>query len=188
MERSERKAIENCQKGELESFSYLYDKYIEKIYKFIYYKTHHKETAEDLVSVSFHKALKSIKKYDFNQGSFSSWLYRIARNMIIDHYRTKKEYKNIEDAWDLSEEKNQEDDLDLKLKLEKAKEYLKNLKKEQREIIIMRLWDGLSYGEIAKITKKSEASLKMNFSRTIKKIRKEMPVELLIFLILNIGV
>ena len=97
----EKKIIKDCKKGDLEKFSGLYDVYIGKIYRFIFYKTSHKETAEDLTSKTFMKALKSVDRFDTEKGTFQAWLFRIARNTVIDFYRTKKDLKNIEDVWGL---------------------------------------------------------------------------------------
>lgn len=186
---SEAQIVENCQKGDLEEFGKLYDKYIKKIYDFIYYKTQHKETAEDLTSIVFTKALEGIGRFDKN-GKFSSWVYRIARNTVIDHYRTKKSDANIDDIWDLAVDdpaarrysgaSNVEVDLDAREKLEEIRRNLKKLKSEQRDIVIMRVWQEMSYAKIAEVVGKSEASCKMTFSRTIQQLRAEMPLELFI--------
>jgi len=185
MERSEElKLINKCQAGELEEFTQLYELYLKKIYGFVYFRTHHKETAEDLVSLIFMKALENINSYNFNKGTFSSWLYRIARNTVIDHYRTMKTASNIDDIWDLAGKNDIERDAVNRLQLEKIAEYLKQLEPLQRDIIIMRIWDGLSYKEIAEITKKSEASLKMVFLRAMDKLRKKQALALILLLLL----
>ena len=175
--------IINCQTGNLDDFAKLYDKYIKKIYDFTYYRILHKETTEDLVSKTFFKALSNIDKYQADKGSFSSWLYKIAKNTIIDYCRTKKETTDIDNVWDLSSNEDILRDADNKQKLEQVEQYLKKLKKEQREIIMMRVWDGLSYKEIAAITKKSEANCKVIFSRTINTLRQQMPLEMFILLL-----
>lgn len=175
-----------CQQGNLENFVQLYDKYIKRIYDFIYFKTTHKETAEDLTSLTFIKALEKIKTFNADKGTFSAWLYQIARNTVIDFYRTKKEAIDIDDVWDLAGNENIERDIDAKAKLQAIEKYLAKLKSEQREIIIMRIWSELTYAEIAEVLGKSEASCKMSFSRAIAVLRKEMPLELLIsFLLLS---
>ena len=171
----------------IKDFTRLYDKYVDKIYQFIYYKTHHKETAEDLTSTVFIKALDNFDSFNEEKGSFSTWLYRISRNTVIDFYRTKKSNINIEDVWDLSGQEDIERDIDITKKIENVKDYLKKLKSEQREIVLLRVWEGMSYEEIAQITGKTEGSCKMMFSRSIKTLREEMPLALfLYFALLNI--
>jgi len=182
----EEKLISRCQQGELEKFGLLYDKYIKKIYDFVYYKTMHKETAEDLVSQIFMKALSKIMDFKFNQGTFQAWLYRIARNSVIDHYRTKKQDINIEDVWDLAGDADLERDIDNREKLKAVEKYLAKLKPSQREIIVLRVWQELSYKEIADITGKSEDSCKMAYSRAINRLRREVPIAIYILLLLHL--
>lgn len=182
MASDEKSIIQACQQGNLEKFALLYDKYIKKIYDFVYYKTTHKETAEDLVSLTFMKALEKINGFDNDKGTFQAWLYRIARNNVIDHYRTKKTDADIEDVWDLAGDENLERDIDARQKLKKIEKYLVKLKREHREIIIMRVWQGMSHSEIAEVLGKSEASCKVAYSRAITTLRKEMPLGLFVAL------
>lgn len=183
MVKSELEIIKNCQQGKLDDFGALYEQYIRKIYDFIYYKTYHKEIAEDLSSQTFIKALESINSFDGSKGSFGSWIYRIAQNTVIDYYRTRKFDKNIEDVWDLGDEADQDSDLDNKQKLAELRKYLKNFKPIQRNIVILRIWQQLSYKEIAEITNLSEANCKMIYSRVLKQLKLEMPLELFILFI-----
>lgn len=184
MTSQEKKAILACKNGDFSHFSTLYDMYIKKIYSFVFYKTNHKETAEDLTSTVFMKALNSIKSFDVEVGTLQAWLYMIARNTIIDHYRTKKSDANIEDCWDLSDKTDLSTELDSKIKLEKVAAYLKNIKSDQRDIIIMRVWQGMSHAEIAEVLGKSEASVKMKYSRAISSLRKDLSLGLYVALLL----
>jgi len=176
----EQTIIEHCKEGRLGEFEKLYDIYFQKIYNFIYYRTGHKETAEDLTSKTFIKALDNIK--DFKGGNFSAWIYCIARNQVIDQYRAKK---NVVDIDKISLGREMSSNLDAKNKLKEVSKYLDKIKPEHKEVIIMRVWDELSYREISEIMKKSEASCKIIFSRAISKLRQEVAMPLL-FIILNI--
>ncbi len=186
MNSEDKKLVISCQDGNVDSFGKLYDKYIKKIYDFIYYKVGSREVAEDLTQQTFLKALRKIENFNASHGYFSAWVYKIARNSVIDHYRTAKYNSNIEDMWDLGSKENVEIDIHNKLKIENVRKYLNKLKPEQRELVVMRVWQGLTYKEISEILGKSESSCKMMFSRVIGKLRKKMPAHVLALLLLNI--
>lgn len=185
MDQTELRAITACQAGELTQFSLLYTMYIEKIYRFIYYKTWHRPTAEDLTSLTFMKALEHIADYSSTRGNFSSWLYRIAQNTVIDHYRTAKAEANIDDMYDLASRQNIAAEAETNLALAEVKDYLKTLDTETRDLLIMRLWQGLSYQEIADLTGKSEGALKMAASRALKTLRSQVSVAALLLLLIG---
>ncbi len=184
MEINELRIIDRCQKGDLEEFDKLYAQYVEKLYRFIYYKTLHKETAEDLTSAVFLKALNRIQAYSPSQGSFSSWLFRIGRNTVIDYYRTNHPFADLEDAWGITSGENIHRDTENRDLLAQVEEYMKTLKAEQREVIMLRVWEGMSYKEVAEIMGKSEAGCKMAFSRAVSKIQKEFSLSALLLIIL----
>ena len=135
-------------------FIKIYEKHFTHLYRFIYYKTYHKETAEDIASHVFLKAFENIDNYDSAKGSVSSWLYRIARNLVIDHYRIKHKTININDVWDLAGKDNVEIDVQNKEQLESIKEILNTLPLSQRDIVIMRIWQDMPYKEIAEVLRR----------------------------------
>ena len=205
----ENKIINDCQKGDLEKFSVLYDVYVDKIYRFIFYKTSHRETAEDLTSQTFIKSMKAINSFDDKKGTFQAWLFRIARNTVIDFYRTKKNLMNIDDVWELGTTQRMEATLEVghtihseqllfrtrlcpenvlstQDDLRKAQEYLANLSPRQREIVFLRVWDNMPYKQIAEIINETEANCKMIFSRTIKKMKSDLgPLAALLLLVIT---
>ncbi|MEK7583625.1 MAG: sigma-70 family RNA polymerase sigma factor [Patescibacteria group bacterium] len=173
MDEIEVQYIRRCQEGHTEEFGSLYDRYIRKIYDFIYFKTMHRETAEDLTSQTFMKAFQNIQSFREGAGTFSAWLYRIARNTVIDHYRTRKETRSLEDAWDLGADDETPRDIDTRDRLAKVHDAVQKLPAQQRDIIMLRVWSELSFKEIAAVVGKSEASCKMAFSRSLAKLRTE---------------
>ena len=184
MEKKDEKTIlKRLQSGEKEAFSEVYDIYAVRIFRFVYLKTGSKETAEDLTSEVFFKFWKYIElknevgngKFVMNNG-FSSFIYRIARNLIIDYYRKKKEYLiDIDDEIkDTIADQNQDilANLTRKQEIEDLKESLSYLKDDYQEILIFRYVEDLSISEIAEITGKKEGALRVQSHRAVKALEK----------------
>ncbi|MFA5248339.1 MAG: RNA polymerase sigma factor [Patescibacteria group bacterium] len=170
--------------GNREAFGELYDRYARKIYDFVFFRVSNKEVAEDLTSDIFLKACKKIKDFIPSGAGFGAWLYRIARNRVIDYYRTNKKNYNLEVAENLSDEGRWAEGEDNRLLVTELQEKLEILKPEQRDIILMRAWDELSYKEIATIIGKSEAAAKMLFFRALKILKEKLPEDIFILLCL----
>lgn len=168
MQEQEKQLILLCQSGQLDNFTVLYEKYVKKIYDFIYYKTNHQANAEDLTSTVFLKALRGIKKFDVEQGYFSAWLYKIAKNAVADYYRWRHETSSLEEVWDLRGDEDIQASVERLDKLEQIKKAINNLDPQQKEIIVLRVWQELSYQEISEITGKSVDNCKVIFSRSLK--------------------
>lgn len=184
-EYNEKELIQRSQQGDRQAFGLLYDRYVRVIYNFIFYKTFHKESAEDLTSQTFFKALRTIDRVDPSR-PFQSWLFKIAHNSVIDHYRSHKEHRDVDDFWDLSDEDvDVVGDIDKADQIKRIKEHLKELNTTEREIVMLRVWQELSYKEIAEIVGKTESNCKVIYSRALEKLRKTMPVALLLLLLLK---
>ncbi|MBN1698235.1 MAG: sigma-70 family RNA polymerase sigma factor [Spirochaetales bacterium] len=167
-----------------DEFGSVYDMYADKIYRFIYYKTYHREIAEDLTATTFLKALEHLAQYDPEKGSISSWLYRIARNLVTDHYRAHRKTVDIDDVWDCAGRQNVELDTENREHLRELQKVMKKLPSEQRDLLILRVWQELPYRDIAQIMGKSEGACKMMFMRVIARLRKHLSVAALLFVFL----
>lgn len=179
MDNTELQHILACQSGNMESFVLLYDRHVERIYNFIYFRTSHKTTAEDLTSQIFFKAMDKIASFNPDKGTFQSWLYQIARNTLIDEYRGRKPVENIDAHINITDKTDLAHETDATLNAERLQKLLQTFPEESQELLTMRLWDELSYAEIAQVTGKTEGSLKMQFSRIISKLQEQAHLLLL---------
>jgi len=170
--------VQAAKSGSQSAFAELYDAYIKKIYNFIYYKTLHKDVAEDITSDVFLKAWKNISQLQGD--NFSAWLYSVARHAVIDYYRACKNIIDIEDCWDLPANDDLLTNTDNALKVGLIKEAMQGLTPQDREIIMMRLWLDLSFKEIAEQLDKQEGAVKVAFSRALSRLKDKAPLPLFI--------
>lgn len=170
----EQNLIRRAKRGEKEPFGQLYDHYIAQIYRFILMKTNNKVEAEDLTHEVFLSAWQNLQSYKFQGFPFSSWLYQIARNKVIDYYRTKKSHTSLEN---LDENILQvvgvvENRLDKVLEIEKVREAISQLGSEQQDVIIMKFVEDLSNEEIANALGKSEGAVRLIQHRAINNLKE----------------
>lgn len=169
----DKQLIKRAIKGEASAFGLLYDKYQPQIYRFIYLKVGLREEAEDLTHQVFLKSWQNIEDFNFQGFPFSSWLYSVARNQVIDYYRTKKtkvafdEILEIEgDCDDLSEM------LDIAATLEQVKQAILRLGEEQQDVIILRFIEDFSPREVASLLDKTESAVKLLQYRGVKNLKR----------------
>ncbi len=169
----------------MDAFGDLYETYSQKIYTFLFYKTFDQATAEDLTAETFLKALKNKKSFQGVTGAeFTAWLYRIAYTTSVDYYRTHRESDEIEESSDaLGYTPNIIGQIDAKTKIGEILTFLDTLPKEQKDIVIMRLWNDLSYEEIAQITGKSDESCRKIVSRVMAQIQANVSYVFALYLI-----
>jgi len=185
MEREESAIAQECASGNFQNFNRLYDAYVRKIHDFMYFRTYHRQTAEDLTSLTFTKVVEHFNTYKPVAGSFSTWLYRIARNTLYDHYRTSKMILEFPETWEIASGEHLEKQFDARQTLREVREYLNTLPRETRDIVLLRVWDGLSYAEISRIVGKSESACKMSMMRTVQKLKVTTPYAMLLLSILS---
>ena len=177
--------VERCKNGELDAFDPLYRQFVSPIYAYILRRAMDKALAEDLTSQTFLKALEHVRQYDASKGPFAAWLYGIARNALTDHFRGLRPHTSIEDAWDLSSEEDVHLAVHDRLEYRKIRSALHTLDAHKREIVLLRLWDGLSYQEIAAITGKTETNCKVIFHRTLQDLRQSLPLSVFLLLLVS---
>ena len=170
---NEENLIQKAQSGHSDSFGGIYDLHHEKIFRFIYLKVSHKEEAEDLTHQVFLSAWKNIKNYVIKDTPFVSWLYQIARNKVIDHYRSKKNHTPLDSAIEnIPDQYNLELITENKIEIEQIKNSLKKLTDEQQDVLIMRFVEDLPIKEVAQSLNKSNGAIKLIQFRAINKLKE----------------
>ncbi len=153
-------------KQDQEAFAQIYDLYVESIYRFVYFKINNKEEAQDLTSEVFLKAWNSVtNKGEVVVKTLPAFLYRIARNTVIDHYRKKKNDYSLDELVENNAEPINDKDLgsefDMKLDMATLEGVLHQLKDEYREVIVLKYVDELSTAEIASILDKNKGTVRV---------------------------
>ncbi|HPD55240.1 MAG TPA: RNA polymerase sigma factor [Candidatus Paceibacterota bacterium] len=168
-----RKLVSQAQHGNAESFGEIYELFVERIYRYIYLKTNNKEEAEDLTQQVFTKAWEALPQFKFYKNPFSSWLYSIARNLIIDFYRKKKPDFSLdgENALDVVDNLDLVEQFAIQEEVQRVLEFINQLPSEQKELLLLRFVDDLSYDEIAAIMNKSPLTLRVIQHRALKRLK-----------------
>jgi RNA polymerase sigma-70 factor (ECF subfamily) len=165
--------VKNAANGDVEAFGQLYDVYLDKIFRYVYYHVPDRMAAEDISQEVFVKAWKAIKSCRGRESTFLAWLYRIAHNHLVDHHRRQRKCKSLETQLMSTKSTSVEmAELDLgELELTKA---LCCLPEEHRSIIILKFIEGFSNQEIGQITKKSQGAIRITQMRALSRLRKHL--------------
>lgn len=156
----------------LDNFKLLYKKYVKSVYRYCYYRLgRNKDLAEDIASETFVKAIEKFPSFEYRKKPFIAWLYTIAHNLIVDHYRSKKEGNISLDSMIIPPSEEADEIID-KLSKEELKEKiegkLRELSDELANIFTLRHTEDLTFAEIAKLTGKTEGAVKMQYYRGLK--------------------
>ncbi|RME60544.1 sigma-70 family RNA polymerase sigma factor [Candidatus Parcubacteria bacterium] len=165
-------------KGDSEAFGALYDRYHQQIYRFVYLKVSTKEDAEDITHQVFLNAWKQMRRYTYTGHPFSSLLYRIARNLVIDYYRAKKAQVSLEAAAELPSNDAPDVRVEQQLAERQVMRAIRLLKPDYQDVLIMRFIEELSIKEVAAILGKSEGAVKILQYRAMQRLRKLLPPSL----------
>lgn len=172
-----------AQNGDTEAFGKIYDFLLDRVYRFIYFRLSSKEEAEDLTENIFLKIWDNLESYRSEQSiPFEAWVFRIARNAVIDYYRTKKQQVSIETAYEVEDSNNPtvEEIVEANLTKEKVLEALKKLPDSYKEIITLKFIEGLENDEISQILEKPVDQVRVLQSRALKALRKVLNKQSLI--------
>ena len=154
--------VQRAISGDAEAFASLYDTYVDRVYRFIFFRVGESRLAEDLTSQTFLKAWESVGRYQIRGLPFAAWLFRIARNKVIDNYRVSKETVSLEAALSTQPDPNGRVDEKVEghLEIEQLRVALRRLTEDQRQVLTLKFIEGLSTKEISQITGKQEGAIR----------------------------
>lgn len=164
-------------KDSQEAFGVLYERYVGKIYNYVYYRTGNHHDAEDLTAMVFYRAMGHIESYTERGVPFQAWLYRIAHNLVANWHRDRGRRKIIaleefvgtgssSDAPDTHAEDEEERDILLRI--------IRRLPEERQQLLILKFIEHLSNAEIGEIMGRTEGAIKSLYHRTLIALREEL--------------
>jgi RNA polymerase sigma-70 factor, ECF subfamily len=167
-------------KADKDAFGELYERYVKKIYNYIFYRTGNQHDAEDLTARVFYRAMSHIENYTERGVPFQAWLYRIAHNLTANWHRDRARRKVIpldeyvatglrSEAPDKSAEDNEERDQLLTA--------IRRLPEERQQLIILKFIEGLSNAEIGDIMGRTEGAIKSLYHRTLIALRDDLQMQ-----------
>jgi RNA polymerase sigma-70 factor (ECF subfamily) len=169
--------VDEAKAGDPEAFARLYDAYVERVTRYVFFRVSEPVDTEDLVAQVFLKAWENLERYKMGSSPFIAWLYTIARNLVIDHYRTKKSALPLEEAIALpSDLEMPDEEAQTRFDLQAMRDALQFLTSDQQQALILKYIAGLPNDSIAKIMKKQEGTirgLQMRALQTLSKYMKE---------------
>lgn len=165
--------------GDQQAFALLYDTYVDSIYRFIYIRVEDQQTAEDIASSVFLKAWEKLSSYQQRGLPFRAWLFRIARNAVIDHYRTRKEVAPLEAAANATDRRSLSlsEGVAVKLEAESILRLMEQLTEDQRNVLTLKLVHGFDTEEVAKTLGKRQGAVRALQMRGLQTLAKLMETE-----------
>ena len=162
--------ISKAKKGDRDAFGQIYNLFYRRIFR--YCKFNCAEEAQDICQETFLRAYKSLGKFSEKRGgSFQAYLFAIARNIIID-YRRKKKDVLLKEYQDIGEEDDLDERIDKKRENQKLKEAIAKLAETDRQIVVLRYFEEMTTYEVAKAVGMREGALRVRLHRTLKKLKE----------------
>ena len=170
--------VAEARAGDAWAFARLFDHYHESVYRYIVSRVHRPSDAEDLTQLVFVKALEALPRYEARGVPFGGWLFRLARNTVIDFVRTRHDHAGLEALVERAHGDAGPDEIAmLRQELDAVRLALQSLTDEQREAIALRFFAGLSAREAAAVMGKQEGTVRGLQFRAIATLRRQLGID-----------
>jgi len=175
---SESALLERARECDGAAIAELYDRYSLRIYNYVYHRVGNRNLAEDLTSTVFVRMLEAIRTSKAWRSSFSGWLYRIAHNVVVDHFRSGKQDRDLplEDMTLPSSERPAES-AERSITQERVRAAINELTETQGLVISLKFLQGMTNAEVASLMGKNEGAIKSLQFRGLAALRRVMDGE-----------
>ena len=170
--------VDRAVHGDVEAFGQLYNMYVDRIYRHIYYRLANVEDTQDLTQEVFIRAWQALPRYKRTSTPFLGWLFTISHNRVVDYYKLKKDYcyLNNEVTMDMFEE-SPEKLAEIQFTQQEVRRAILQLPKNQQIVILMSFIEGFEYSEIAAALNKTEGNIRVIIHRALKKMNEILSKE-----------
>jgi RNA polymerase sigma-70 factor (ECF subfamily) len=170
--------VDEARAGDAWAFGRLFDHYHLQVYRFVASRVRHPSDAEDLTQLVFVKAMEALPRYESRGVPFGGWLFRLARNAVIDHVRTSHEHADLAQSVERAGTDAGPDELAvIRQEIEAVGAALSSLTDDQRDAIALRFFAGLSAREAAVAMGKQEGTVRGLQFRAIAALRRQLGIE-----------
>jgi len=167
--------VERAKEGDADAFGALYDRFVEPLHRFIRFRVGGESDAEDLTQLVFLKMIEALPRYETRGIPFRAWLFRLARNAVIDFHRTSHPHQAIDELVEHpAGTPDPETAAGLALERRRLREALGNLTREQQEVVALRFFGGLTTSEVGQAIGKREGTVRGLQFRAIEALRRRL--------------
>jgi RNA polymerase sigma-70 factor (ECF subfamily) len=170
-----RKLVERAQQGDRVALEELYLIHFDRIYSYLHMSVGNRHDAEDLTTQTFLRMLESIGRFKFGTAPFSAWLFRIAHNLAMDHFRANRRWQPEEDVPEPhgSEEPSAEAGALQRIGEQSMLQMIEDLSSEQQQVLTLKFVFNFGNGEVATILAKTEGAVKSLQHRALASLQKQ---------------
>jgi RNA polymerase sigma-70 factor (ECF subfamily) len=171
-----RKLVERAQAGERDALEELYLIHFDRIYSYLHMTVGNRHDAEDLTTQTFLKMLESIGRFRWQAAPFSAWLFRIAHNLSMDHFRANRRWQPEEEVPEPpgSQERSAEDEAMQSIGRQSMMSLIDTLSPEQQQVLTLKFVFNFPNGDVATILEKTEGAIKSLQHRALVSLQKQI--------------
>jgi len=171
-----RRLVERAQQGDRQALEELYLMHFDRIYSYLQMSVGNRHDAEDLTNQTFVKMLESIERFEWRKVPVSAWLFRIAHNLAMDHFRAHRRWQPEEEPPEPpgSEERSAEEEALHSIGRQSMLEMIEDLSQDQQQVLTLKFVFNFSNGEVATILGKSEGAIKSLQHRALGSLQRQL--------------